>query len=91
MDGDIMNSPVKKMNGDLKVKPEEMTSADYYFDSYAHFGIHEEMLKVFFFSLEHCHADFSYFKHFTLCRMKLELWPTEMPFITISIYSKGKL
>jgi len=21
------------------------TSADYYFDSYAHFGIHEEMLK----------------------------------------------
>jgi len=27
------------------VKPEEMTSKDYYFDSYAHFGIHEEMLK----------------------------------------------
>lgn len=25
--------------------PEEMTSKDYYFDSYAHFGIHEEMLK----------------------------------------------
>jgi protein arginine N-methyltransferase 1 len=24
---------------------EDMTSADYYFDSYAHFGIHEEMLK----------------------------------------------
>ncbi|VDP13061.1 unnamed protein product [Soboliphyme baturini] len=24
---------------------EEMTSRDYYFDSYAHFGIHEEMLK----------------------------------------------
>ena len=23
----------------------EMTSADYYFDSYSHFGIHEEMLK----------------------------------------------
>merc|ERR1712193_307684 len=30
-------------NGDAK--PEEMTSKDYYFDSYAHFGIHEEMLK----------------------------------------------
>lgn len=28
-----------------QVKPEEMTSRDYYFDSYAHFGIHEEMLK----------------------------------------------
>ncbi|CAG5099247.1 Oidioi.mRNA.OKI2018_I69.XSR.g16378.t1.cds [Oikopleura dioica] len=26
-------------------KAEDMTSADYYFDSYAHFGIHEEMLK----------------------------------------------
>uniref|UniRef100_A0A1I8ADL2 type I protein arginine methyltransferase n=1 Tax=Steinernema glaseri TaxID=37863 RepID=A0A1I8ADL2_9BILA len=25
--------------------PSEMTSRDYYFDSYAHFGIHEEMLK----------------------------------------------
>lgn len=24
---------------------EDMTSADYYFDSYSHFGIHEEMLK----------------------------------------------
>jgi len=28
-----------------KMRPEEMTSKDYYFDSYAHFGIHEEMLK----------------------------------------------
>lgn len=32
----------KKDNG---VTPDEMTSRDYYFDSYAHFGIHEEMLK----------------------------------------------
>jgi len=37
--------------GDDAVKPEipskleDMTSKDYYFDSYAHFGIHEEMLK----------------------------------------------
>lgn len=29
----------------LKMAPEDMTSKDYYFDSYAHFGIHEEMLK----------------------------------------------
>lgn len=28
-----------------KVGVNEMTSKDYYFDSYAHFGIHEEMLK----------------------------------------------
>lgn len=28
-----------------EVKKEDMTSRDYYFDSYAHFGIHEEMLK----------------------------------------------
>ncbi|XP_075996073.1 protein arginine N-methyltransferase 8-B isoform X4 [Genypterus blacodes] len=27
------------------LNPEDMTSRDYYFDSYAHFGIHEEMLK----------------------------------------------
>ena len=25
--------------------PPDLTSADYYFDSYSHFGIHEEMLK----------------------------------------------
>lgn len=30
---------------DDKVGLTEMTSRDYYFDSYAHFGIHEEMLK----------------------------------------------
>ncbi|XP_003746612.1 protein arginine N-methyltransferase 1-like [Galendromus occidentalis] len=35
--------PVK--SAELPEKPEEMTSKDYYFDSYAHFGIHEEMLK----------------------------------------------
>jgi len=28
-----------------KLNLAEMTSKDYYFDSYAHFGIHEEMLK----------------------------------------------
>lgn len=28
-----------------KISPDKMTSKDYYFDSYAHFGIHEEMLK----------------------------------------------
>ena len=28
-----------------EVKPDKMTSKDYYFDSYAHFGIHVEMLK----------------------------------------------
>ncbi|XP_058273863.1 protein arginine N-methyltransferase 1 isoform X2 [Hemibagrus wyckioides] len=33
--------------GESSEKPaaEDMTSKDYYFDSYAHFGIHEEMLK----------------------------------------------
>lgn len=30
-------------NGSVNVG--DMTSMDYYFDSYAHFGIHEEMLK----------------------------------------------
>lgn len=39
----VNNSPI---NGPKKnVTAEDMTSRDYYFDSYAHFGIHEEMLK----------------------------------------------
>nr|QDE10276.1 protein arginine methyltransferase 1 [Dugesia japonica]QDE10277.1 protein arginine methyltransferase 1 [Dugesia japonica] len=32
------------VNGDA-IEASDMTSKDYYFDSYAHFGIHEEMLK----------------------------------------------
>jgi protein arginine N-methyltransferase 1 len=36
----------KMKNGPTEdVAVDEMTSKDYYFDSYAHFGIHEEMLK----------------------------------------------
>lgn len=31
--------------GGKDISVDEMTSRDYYFDSYAHFGIHEEMLK----------------------------------------------
>lgn len=42
MDTGVQQNGVKEQ-GDIKV--EEMTSRDYYFDSYAHFGIHEEMLK----------------------------------------------
>lgn len=34
-----------RIGPDKNVTAEEMTSRDYYFDSYAHFGIHEEMLK----------------------------------------------
>ena len=33
------------VDGNAEEKKEDMTSRDYYFDSYAHFGIHEEMLK----------------------------------------------
>merc|ERR1712106_235423 len=47
--GDTMDVAVSPPVSDMeKVKllaTEEMTSKDYYFDSYAHFGIHEEMLK----------------------------------------------
>lgn len=40
----VAAEPVKE--GDTsKLSNAEMTSKDYYFDSYAHFGIHEEMLK----------------------------------------------
>ena len=38
---------IETKDKDIKdLSSEEMTSKDYYFDSYAHFGIHEEMLKV---------------------------------------------
>lgn len=59
--GDLQHTEVKmKIMGDEKpakpiengvsvekdsVEVNDMTSNDYYFDSYAHFGIHEEMLK----------------------------------------------
>ena len=35
------SSPVKGKPETNGVAAEEMTSKDYYFDSYAHFGIHE--------------------------------------------------
>jgi protein arginine N-methyltransferase 1 len=44
---DIMSEVDKLMNpeGQKKTELESMTAKDYYFESYAHFGIHEEMLK----------------------------------------------
>lgn len=41
--GDVAATAEVKPNG--QIPADEMTSKDYYFDSYAHFGIHEEMLK----------------------------------------------
>ena len=38
------------------LKSEEMTSKDYYFDSYAHFGNHEEMLKDEVRTLTYCNS-----------------------------------
>ena len=51
--GDLKKDVLKKEDGGVSaaakkledLSSEEMTSKDYYFDSYAHFGIHEEMLK----------------------------------------------
>lgn len=42
---DNNNGDIIKGKMENSVSAEEMTSRDYYFDSYAHFGIHEEMLK----------------------------------------------
>ena len=43
---DLVKETVKVEDKKLdQLSNEEMTSKDYYFDSYAHFGIHEEMLK----------------------------------------------
>ncbi|XP_066031124.1 protein arginine N-methyltransferase 1-like isoform X2 [Chamaea fasciata] len=41
----IMEVSCPPGEGSAKPSAEDMTSKDYYFDSYAHFGIHEEMLK----------------------------------------------
>ncbi len=43
----LMNPPEKRhKNGNNSVDANvATTSADYYFDSYSHFGIHEEMLR----------------------------------------------
>jgi len=43
---DVINNKDEKDEKEVNKMPlEQMTSKDYYFDSYAHFGIHEEMLK----------------------------------------------
>lgn len=41
----IIKAPADQGVSTPTTKQPEMTSKDYYFDSYAHFGIHEEMLK----------------------------------------------
>ena len=45
--GESQEKPTTNTNMNCKpsVAVEDMTSRDYYFDSYAHYGIHEEMLK----------------------------------------------
>lgn len=44
--GSVESSPSSDLlNISEDVQADDMTSRDYYFDSYAHFGIHEEMLK----------------------------------------------
>ncbi|ODM89693.1 Protein arginine N-methyltransferase 1 [Orchesella cincta] len=44
VEGDLKKVVANGGTGE-EVSVDEMTSKDYYFDSYAHFGIHEEMLK----------------------------------------------
>lgn len=41
----LTNGSTGASPGGEDVSVDDMTSKDYYFDSYAHFGIHEEMLK----------------------------------------------
>lgn len=47
LDGIVMTNNINDKDGAAHgdIPADEMTSRDYYFDSYAHFGIHEEMLK----------------------------------------------
>ena len=45
-DGVIVPDSSERIHGAEQIQDcNHVTSADYYFDSYAHFGIHEEMLK----------------------------------------------
>ena len=44
MSKEILPPTTPSTTGDF-LAPTEFTSADYYFDSYSHFAIHEEMLK----------------------------------------------
>lgn len=47
-DGHTKNGEMMDENENMDTThkmPDQMTSKDYYFDSYSHFGIHEEMLK----------------------------------------------
>jgi protein arginine N-methyltransferase 1 len=44
-DGSQPGAPSPPSDSKVSGKDVEQTSADYYFDSYSHFGIHEEMLK----------------------------------------------
>ena len=41
----MMKKKKKEGGGDGEEEENDMTAKDYYFDSYSHFGIHEEMLK----------------------------------------------
>lgn len=45
MELNASNTSSYSVDENSKAVNDEMTSRDYYFDSYAHFGIHEEMLK----------------------------------------------
>lgn len=38
-------APAPAAGAEPKEEKKDLTSKDYYFDSYSHFGIHEEMLK----------------------------------------------
>lgn len=66
---------------DKNVTAEEMTSRDYYFDSYAHFGIHEEMLKDEVRTLTYRNAMY-HNKHLFKGKVSIYLQVTKMSHVT---------
>lgn len=56
------------------VSVDEMTSKDYYFDSYAHFGIHEEMLKDEVRTLTYRNSMYHNKHLFQVCSVQLMLY-----------------
>lgn len=91
-----VNTPSKENNGTEKkddVKVEEMTSRDYYFDSYAHFGIHEEMLKDEVRTLTYRNAMYHnkhLFKVLYKCSM-MSVWDCFVKFLKTNLFLRIKL
>lgn len=84
---DPSKSPTTADSADSKDK-ESMTSRDYYFDSYAHFGIHEEMLKDEVRTLTYRNSMYHNKHLFKVRTLKIQLYLLHRKLLTL-IFSAG--